>query len=668
MTQFAKSVSPELFPRMQTERKTALILDGFDEVATHSTEEERMMQFARVMRIAERTTHLVITSRPSYFSNLTEINELISRLISRDFKVTQRPMKKLRRADVSREEARSSTSELVRRRRGSGEYRLFPENVSSVYYLKPLTKAEIIEYFSASSDIIKRKHKKSPEQVYEALSKVYDVTDLITRPLLLDMFAEILEEGQIRLDDPDLEIGPASLYQDYVNLHLDRDWKTRQFLTRDERLTFARAAAVAMLESGYGNLEASYESIERIVRSGMNGLATGRREKFTTDMPRVVNDVRVCSFINVTASNRIEFAHRSFMEYFAADVIVSKLKGRIPIAELQTELNYEILYFVGSFCLLRSDYRIDIRSHLQHVRVDHKYASRLRLALLYSERDSHGEEYKNFEFDTLKLRKRTFEQCSFEAVRLTRASLDDVVFGGCKFDDVQLDNQFNGTSFSGVSGRLEVGGIFRKCSFEDIDDFAIVGASPTLQFEEGHWKDVSISLEGSSLEFSRVHFQKVSLDVSRVPEVRLLGLRGNIGSINGLRGQTRQKPYLTNLQIQNCKFVDFLIAGLAVSRETFLTIETALQGGLYGYIYVEDNADNITRFVRKERGTGVIKYVGWTVVGRVLCASTRVAWNRREAMPPHIWWRTATPDDIAQWAEKHLGAAMDDASLPAPGA
>jgi hypothetical protein len=86
--------------------------------------------------------------------------------------------------------------------------------------------------------------------------------------------------------------------------------------------------------------------------------------------------------------------------------------------------------------------------------------------------------------------------------------------------------------------------------------------------------------------------------------------------------------------------------------------------GLYGYLFVEDSARNITRFVRKERSSGIIKYVGWTVVGRVLCAAAHIVWNKRTTIPPLEWWRTATSDDISQWAEEHLGSMMDGPSSP----
>src|SRR3546814_12742093 len=96
----------------------------------------------------------------------------------------------------------------------------------------------------------------------------------------------------------------------------------------------------------------------------------------------VVTDVRVCSFMNVTSSGRIEFSHKSFMEYFVADVIVKRLGERKPIKLLGRPLNYEILYFLGSYALVRSEVRLEIVQHLQHVAYDQPAAYRERKSVV----------------------------------------------------------------------------------------------------------------------------------------------------------------------------------------------------------------------------------------------------------------------------------------------
>src|SRR3546814_2702986 len=202
--------------------------------------------------------------------------------------------------------------------------------------VSPLTKAYIIKFFEPFADELKRHHRKTPEQVYDFLAGIYHLTDLLTRPLLLDMFAELLRAGELNLDQPDMQVGPAGLYHLYINYHLSRDWGVRRFLLPEERLAFAQAAAIAMLEAG-GSLEATYESVWKIVRDDATVLAPGRRHLLQSNREGVVTDVRVCSFMNVTSAGRIEFSHKSFMEYFVADVIVKRIGERKPIKLLRSE-------------------------------------------------------------------------------------------------------------------------------------------------------------------------------------------------------------------------------------------------------------------------------------------------------------------------------------------
>src|SRR3546814_2431213 len=105
--------------------------------------------------------------------------------------------------------------------------------------------------------------------------------------------------------------------------------------------------------------------------------------------------------MNVTSAGRIEFSHKSFMEYFVADVIVKRLGERKPIKLLGRPLNYEILYFLGSYALVRSEVRLEIVQHLQHVAYDQPaaYRSNLRVALMFSEQNSIDREFADIDLD-----------------------------------------------------------------------------------------------------------------------------------------------------------------------------------------------------------------------------------------------------------------------------
>lgn len=668
MTQYSRAVSSELFSRMQNSRRTLLILDGFDEVATHSTEEERLLLFSRVMRISQQASHLILTSRPSLFANLDEVNSLIRTLIARDFSITQRSRKQVRRRDQERANALARTTQLIRQHRVGDEYRLFPAESSSILYLRPLTRANIVDYLGPFKAPIEQKHGMNVEQVYDLLSKVYDVTDLITRPLLLEMFVEILTEGEMNLNDPDLDIGPAGLYQTYVNLHLDRDWKVRQFLTRDERLTFARAAAVVMLESG-GSLEASYSSIERVVEGGLIDVASGRWSQLKGQIAQVINDVRVCSFMNVTPNDRIEFSHKSFMEFFVADVIVSKLAYRRPIDELKAALTYEILYFVGSFCLLRSDHRIEIVNHLKDIAYDQSdnYRSSLKLALLYSERESYGREYERISFDALKIRKRNFYDCRFADVTLTKVHLEDILFSGCSFNSVGFDGELDQVHFLGATGAVYLAGTARNCKVEDIGrvaavedfghstyleegrDFMITAIRDELRFHAGTWSNSEISLQAERGYFEAIQLRNVTLNLNDLVELTFSDVRMIGGRICSGGKQAESLGKTLRIKLSSSVLEDVALSGLLIDRDTYSRLQTDLTS-CHGYVFVQDEAKTLRSFMQRLSGEKSLRYVGWTIVERVLFVSPQHS-RHFDKVPPRIFGSDRT---IRTWAEATL--------------
>lgn len=668
MTQYSRAVSAELFPRIQNSRRTLLILDGFDEVATHSTAEERLALFSRVMRISQRASHLILTSRPSTFTNLYEINALIKNLIARDFTLAQKSKKLVRRADEDRDKALARTTRLVRQHRVGDEYRLFPAEASSVLYLRPFTRSNIIDYLEPFAELIQQKHGMTIPQVYDLLSKVYDVTDLITRPLLLEMFVEILTQGDIDLGDPDLEIGPAGLYQTYVNLHLDRDWKVRQFLTRDERLTFARAAAIVMLESG-GSLEASYTSIERVVEGGMTDIASGRWSELKGQMSQVINDVRVCSFMNVTPNDRIEFAHKSFMEFFIADVIISKLAHRKPIEELNAALTYEVIYFLGSFCLLRSDYRIEMLNHLKDVAYGQgdDYRSKIKLGLLYSERESYGREYERISFDALKIRKRDLYDSRFTDVSLTKVHLEDILFSGCTFNEVRLDGEFDRVHFVGGRGALQLAGTIRNCNVEDVRDtanvedfgraedieqgigFEFVALRDELRFQKGTWSNSALSLRAESVCFESTQLQDVILTLNDVSRLSFSNARMLGGEIRSIVEPPQRASSTIEIQLNGNVFENVRLSGLVIDRDMYLALEAGLTG-CHGYVVVQDKTKTLRSFMQRLPGERSLRYVGWTVIERVLFVAPHHLQNLA-AVPPSTF---ASDRSIRVWAEATL--------------
>src|SRR3546814_1871223 len=73
----SKDFTVDRLEAVRKRNRIALILDGFDEVATNASEEERMRLFSRAMRVAAGGHSVLLTSRPSYFNNLDELEGLM---------------------------------------------------------------------------------------------------------------------------------------------------------------------------------------------------------------------------------------------------------------------------------------------------------------------------------------------------------------------------------------------------------------------------------------------------------------------------------------------------------------------------------------------------------------------------------------------------------------
>ena len=75
----------ELFERYRTDSRLVILLDGFDEISSHALRNERLSYFRDALRIAQGCDKLIISSRPSYFEGVREINSLIDHIIDRDY-------------------------------------------------------------------------------------------------------------------------------------------------------------------------------------------------------------------------------------------------------------------------------------------------------------------------------------------------------------------------------------------------------------------------------------------------------------------------------------------------------------------------------------------------------------------------------------------------------
>lgn len=599
--------------------RICLILDGFDEVATNSSEDERARLFSKVMKIAARSSSVLLTSRPSYFTNYDELQTLIHSLVQQDYASFHKlPGTQVRR-DADAQAAIDVQHSIAYRKLNVGSFPSFRRDQTHIYTVNSLTKYDIIQFFKPYSDILKRYHKKTPEEMYDFLSGVYDLTDLLTRPLLLDMFVSLVKENAIRFDSPDMQIGPAGLYHLYINFHLNRDWAVRRFLRPEERLAFARGAAVAMLEAG-GNLEASYDSVWNIVRNDPGILAQNRQHLLESNREGVVTDVRVCSFMNITPDGKIEFSHKSFMEYFIAEVIVAQFRTKKPIDLLNRSLNYEILYFLGSYSLVRADTRLEILQHIQHVAFNQSatYRSNIQMALLFAEQISSNRKFQDIIYPRVKISKKSFVQCQFDQVILEQAVVADVIFQDCFFGHFSVDGELHNISMNSTSGSIFVPTSITGITISRCPSISI----RSLNGQKLDLQDVKIEKSQIRLADSLTIRNSLISDVTfSVTMASLIHLTDS--KIEGVRFQSntiaQRSSALPKLDLDSCKLTDVQFVFFSVTRLQFIKMENTINN-CFGVVIVDDPKREIQGFSQRTSYPAT-RYVGWQQYGGLLLLS-----------------------------------------------
>ena len=276
------------------------------------------------------------------------------------------------------------------------------------------------------------------EQTLEKIKEVYDLSDLITRPIILSILVSVLVSGQIELSDSDLTLGAAGLYSVYVNFQVQNDWSrgdVRQYLSKEERLSFSSALALASVAQP-GMLEASYDAITASMEEFFGSDGHHKTRSFLEKEPlRVITDIRTCTFIKVDAHRKIYFIHKSFAEFFVAEHVATELDGSGTSDILEQPLGYEVLYFLGSFNLLRSAVLENLRRCAKEVKNSSKpvLLSNCHVAMMFSGEVSTSEAFEATRFSGLRMKKKSFQVCKFSDFHFSKVFLGNISFRSCSF-------------------------------------------------------------------------------------------------------------------------------------------------------------------------------------------------------------------------------------------
>ena len=279
------------FERFCSAGRVCLVLDGFDEMAERADRRSLVDCFAQVNLVAQTGIPTIVTCRSNFFRSHREVLDLL-----REFEV-----------EIAGDSAK-------------------PKKVSFK------TTADLLHLEKLSPDQIERyvEQRVGPRasEVLSQISAIHDLSDLSTRPVLLDMILTTL---------PDLEgranVNSAALYETYTNKWTARDrWRIVMPLTLRQEFCEEIAWCLRSAERK--------EVTPPLLRTALN-VALDEVDVDGIPTEQMHHDIQVCSFlVRSGTDDDFRFAHKSFFEYFVARRLVSLLSAARfnDHAELETLL------------------------------------------------------------------------------------------------------------------------------------------------------------------------------------------------------------------------------------------------------------------------------------------------------------------------------------------
>lgn len=248
----------------------AIFLDGFDEIVGIHSDVSMIQAFRQIDRLSTPKGKLVLTSRTHLFKDNNQIHQI---------------------------------------HKGSELYETVLDKFGySIAYLQPFSDEQVLEY-------LEKWDSEAAQSCGEMISTIYNLKDLASRPVLLEMIVKTLPQ-LARVES--LHLNATTLYETYVSFWLNRDdW--RAIMTIEERAALAESLAEHLLNSDEQLI--SYKDIPAIIEAiGVDHDRVG--------IEGIDYELRTCNFLKSTADGWFGFVHKSFQEFFLARRYVNELFNR----------------------------------------------------------------------------------------------------------------------------------------------------------------------------------------------------------------------------------------------------------------------------------------------------------------------------------------------------
>lgn len=294
-------VNADIFLKLLAEGKILLIFDAFDEMATMSNGEITLNNFRQLNQAVIGEAKVILTSRTHYFRDQYEVDAI------------------LKKGGIKGLSPHATM--LLREVYDKPEY--------EIVYLKNFSDPQVKEYLQRAL---------GQEKWLEAWQKIldiYNLHDLCTRPVLLDMIVKTLpkinEKGKDRFN-------AVHLYELYTYNWFERNGHRLQ-ITKQGKEELVEVLAYKLWQEGAKCIH--YKALSDVLSRHLKS-----KIKTSHDLEYAAYEVQTASFLVRDDEGNYSFAHKSFQEFFIARKIKKELeKKNYRILDLR-RLSIEIIFFL----------------------------------------------------------------------------------------------------------------------------------------------------------------------------------------------------------------------------------------------------------------------------------------------------------------------------------
>jgi len=270
------------FERLCSSGNVLLVLDGFDEMADKSDKRTLADCFRQIYTIASLNAKVIVSCRSNFFQSNADVISLL-RQFSIEIPYNEGPDQRITRLSFERQGA--------------------------ILTVEKLNDDQIKEY-------IDNRFGEEANSIYSEIRKIHDLSDLSTRPVLLDMVLSTLPE----LSTSRKRINSASLYQHYTDRWTARD-EWRVAVPLEVRQQFCETLSWNMHNNSLSHIP--YARLEQAMV-----YALAQFTESDEQLEAFKNDLQTCSFlVREGTGDTFRFAHKSFVEYFVARKLAATLAG-----------------------------------------------------------------------------------------------------------------------------------------------------------------------------------------------------------------------------------------------------------------------------------------------------------------------------------------------------